>query len=143
MPSWILVADAGRARLFSATGRHAPLEEVDGFVNPEARVPARALERDRPMLTQQSATGGSTALGSRSDTAEQAARTFAGEICSYLDRGRNEGAYDDLVVIAPPKFLGYLRSAVKPRVNRMVSRSIAKDLTQAAPDAIRDAFRDW
>ena len=41
--TWILVADAARARVFEATGRSEPWQEVACFANPDGRAPGRHI----------------------------------------------------------------------------------------------------
>src|SRR5689334_18089456 len=46
-PTWILVADSARARLFEADGAGA-LNELACYANPEGRAGTRGLTTDRP-----------------------------------------------------------------------------------------------
>ena len=46
--------------------------------------------------------------------ADLAADGFAREVCQYLETARTRGAYDRLIVVAPPDFLGRLRKAITP-----------------------------
>lgn len=53
-------------------------------------------------------------------------RTFAKEVGRYLDRARNEHRYDQLVLVAPPKFLGALRKELHKDLSWFNAREIEK-----------------
>ena len=56
-------------------------------------------------------------------------RTFAKEVGRYLDKARTEHRYDQLVLVAPPKFLGALRKELHKEVEKLVSEELPKDLS--------------
>ena len=47
----------------------------------------------------------------------------------YLDKARNEHRYDELVLVAPPKFLGMLRKELGKEVEKLVADEVPKDLS--------------
>ena len=54
----------------------------------------------------------------------------AREVARLLDEERKKLAFDELVVIAPPKALGRLREAIPRELRKMVTREVDKDLTK-------------
>src|SRR5688572_9275998 len=48
---------------------------------------------------------------------------------ALLDRARNEHRYDQLVLVAPPKFLGALRKELHKEVEKLVTDELPKDLS--------------
>lgn len=60
---------------------------------------------------------------------EHATDLFAKRVGEYLERARHQGRYDELVVVAPPKFLGTLRGELGSEVEKRVVEELAKDLS--------------
>ena len=46
-------------------------------------------------------------------------------------------AFDQLTLVAEPKFLGMLRSTLSHEVSKMVARSLSRNYTQSTPEQIR------
>jgi protein required for attachment to host cells len=56
-------------------------------------------------------------------------RTFAKEIGRYLEQARTQHRYDELVIVAPPKFLGAVRKELGKEVEKLVVDELPKDLS--------------
>jgi len=54
---------------------------------------------------------------------------FAHSVAKVLDDGRQKKLYDRLVLVAPPKTLGYLRDELSKPTRDTVHGELAKDLT--------------
>jgi len=75
---WVVVADASRARIFEAAELPEPLREIEDLVQPEGRMPERALQSDRPgALVRECGWGPSCDV-----TAQRAARLQPSEVCA-------------------------------------------------------------
>ncbi len=66
----------------------------------------------------------------RTDPREQMKRGYLEMLADQLDEKLQAGAFDRLVVVAPPQALGMLRGAFSDRVKGAVSGELAKDLTK-------------
>jgi protein required for attachment to host cells len=139
-PTWILVADNARARLFSLDAGKRRLEEIEAFVNVEGRMQARMMERDRPPRTHDRFGEGRHAIEPHASSRDKACARFAGVLRSALERGRVDHRYDRLVLIAPPRFLGTLNAALDKQLDACVALRIAKDLTHSNAIAIGAAL---
>jgi protein required for attachment to host cells len=129
MASWVVVADATRARIFEVQ-RRRHLELLLELSHPAGRAHGRALETDRPGRVQQRATGSiRSAIEPQTEVHQVELARFAREIGQALRAGLDRAAYDQLVLIAPPHFLGVLRSQLDGQVARRVTTSVDKDLT--------------
>ena len=138
--AWILVADSARARIFSVDGATAPLNPIEQLVHPESRLHDRDIKSDRPGRAFDSEGKGRHANETSVSPKAQEAIRFAGEVAAYLNRGRVEGKYQHLVVVADPRFLGTLRSSFAPEVKKLVSLEVDKDLSKASEPEIRKAL---
>ena len=135
--TWILVADSARARLFSLGDGAARLEEVGDFINAAARTPGHELESAPPARVHDRFGEGRHAIDARTPPKDKVAARFAGELKSELERGHAEQRYDELVLIAPPRFLGMLNAALGEHLHGSVVLKIAKNLTRKNAETIR------
>lgn len=128
-PTWILVADGVRARLFSPSPDGQALVELEDFTHPEGRAPGRHAMRDRPPRTMESVGPLRHGIEPRTTEAEKSADRFAHELNAVLERGRVDHRYERLVVAAPPDFLGTLMGVLDHHVRDCVVGRVDKDLT--------------
>lgn len=142
--TWIVVADSSRARLFQSATGSRQISEIEDLVNPAAR------EMNRDLVTDaqgRRSGGGATSAptrsaGAHSDPLEHEAELFAKRVTEAIEAGRTGSRYDDLCLIAAPKFLGLLRANLGKDARRLVSREIDKDLSQKSGPEILDYVRD-
>jgi protein required for attachment to host cells len=135
---WLLVADEGRARLFSADTPLGPLQELHDVIDPEGRVRDQDLVTDRPGRTFDSAGEGRHAMEPSTDPTETEAVRFAGRLAATLDAARVRDRFEHLGLVAAPAFLGHLRKGLSPETARHVVLEVDKDLTRFDPEAIRE-----
>jgi protein required for attachment to host cells len=101
-------------------------------------LPGREIMSDRPGRTFDSVGAGRHAKEPRTDAREIEKRSFAHELAAMLDDGLKQGKFDRLVLVAPPRELGFLRAELSPAVRKRVSAELNKDLTGVAPSEILD-----
>jgi len=136
--TWIIAADASRARILQVMDRDGRLAEVEDFVNPEGRAHDRDLLADghprfdghggnaRPGSNP---TGGPASDRQEMKATEHATELFVKRVSDYLDKARNAHRYDRLHLVAPPKFLGQLRKELGKEVQKLVTDELPKDLS--------------
>ncbi len=151
---WILVADEGIARVLASRGDSAPLEEVEKITDAGARADNADLRRDaygrRAQATVQGDAGHPGAHPGRmatvtssagEDEIHQEAQLFARRVAKLLEEARNRQRFDELVVIAPPRFLGLLRKALPQSVCSVVTRELDKDYRQLSNKTCSSGWR--
>jgi len=130
--TWIIVADGARAQVFINSGPGSGLESA----LPQALVadnrPSGDIGSDRPGRSFDSAGQGRHSMQPSSDPHQYAQAEFARDIAKLLEEKRGQKAYDQIIIIAAPKMLGELRSALDPSTSRLVVGEIDKDLTKLA-----------
>jgi protein required for attachment to host cells len=126
--TWILVADSAKARLF-AMEKDRSLTELKDFLNPDGR--GREPIQDRPPRTHDRFGDARHAIEPHTSAEEKSDQVFARELEAALERGRVDHRYHDLVLIAPPHFLGALKAALGEHVRTSVVAELSKDLTNA------------
>lgn len=135
-PTWILVADSARARLFKVDRPRGPLAETATYVNPADRLREQDLETDAPGRGAGNG-GGRFPMGGEGGTKRHYADLFAKELAGVLHKGRVAGEFARLYVMAAPNFLGSLRGVLDPMTSGCVVASFAKDVVREKADAIR------
>jgi protein required for attachment to host cells len=139
---WLLVADAGRAVIYSADTPRGPLHEVRDFIDPESRLPEQELARDRPGRSFDSFGEGRHAMAPHTSPAEVAADRFAQLLADAVETARQRGRFEHLGLVAPPQFLGRLRQALSAPAARQVVLELDKDLTRDDAESLRAHLPD-
>ena len=127
--TWVLVADGARARILESNGSGGGLSSALNFDFAMSHAPSRDFGSDKPGRGQ--GAGGMTqhAKLPRVDWHTYEKHLFAKELAKALEEALRRSAFDDLVLVAPPKALGELRLALANDVMSRVKTEIGKDLT--------------
>jgi protein required for attachment to host cells len=136
--TWILVAESSRAKLYAADGNLAPLSELEDLVHPAGRMHEGDLVSDRPGNDGGSLGQGRHIMEDKVSAREHEKIEFARQLAERLDVGCNDGAFERLVLIAPPEFLGVLRDRLSKKVLDRVYKQIDKNLVQKPAEVVRE-----
>jgi protein required for attachment to host cells len=126
--TWVVVADASRARIFQADTPAGALTEIETLAHPESRLHEGDLVSDRSGQDLDPNTGGHN-MGRGKEWKQEEIGHFAKEVCLHLEQGHSKGSYAKLYLMAAPAFLGELRQHLAKPVHSLVAGEIAKDLT--------------
>jgi len=129
--TWIVLAESARARIFTLTEPGAKLRERTALSHPESRMHDRELTSDLPGRAFDSHGQGRHGMEQRHDPKEHEARTFAADVAREIERVRRDEPFDGLALVAPPKFLGLLRSELDEGVQELVVAEIGKNLVES------------
>ena len=129
-PTWILVADGTRARLFEQErpddGR---LVQLQSWANPALRLRAESLAL-RNMGRASKGHTGTVSFEPRTSLKEREHDRFAHELAQHLADGVRGGHCEALVLIASNSMLGSIRHALPAQAGKRVRWSAAVDLTR-------------
>jgi protein required for attachment to host cells len=134
---WIVVAESSRARIFTMEGALAPLRELEDLSHPEARLPGRELKSDRSARVFRGRGQENHPGEPNVEPKQQEAIQFARQISERLEQARTKGELEELVLIAPPAFLGLLRQNLSAATEKHLAKSIDKNLVQMSEREIR------
>ncbi len=135
--TWIVVAESARARIFSQHKPRGPVEELQDLVHPASALHSRELTSDRQGRTfDRSRQGARHAMEPNKGPQEVEAEVFAREIAALLEAARRRGGLDNVVLIAPPQFLGLLTGCLDEQTQKLISRRIHKNLVRHSVDDI-------
>jgi protein required for attachment to host cells len=146
--TWIVSANAGRARVFSQSGAAAGLEEVEDMINSGARL--RTVETESDKIGPTSATksmhntGGplpNKAYEPHQTPVEHATELFAKTVAAFLLKGQQQGQFKQLCLVASPQFLGILRQQLDANLTSAIGMELNKDYTQASPAELQEHIR--
>ncbi|WP_444889396.1 host attachment protein [Microbulbifer sp. DLAB2-AA] len=141
--AWVLVANQSQARIFEAQKRAGNLHEIEALLHPESRLSGRDLESDAPGRTFDSRGKGRHTMGNFSDLRHRNGEKFAREIAHTLERGRQEGRYEKLYIVAEPYMVGNLRDALKTPTRATIAGETGKNLVESQPEEIRAQLPIW
>jgi protein required for attachment to host cells len=159
--TWIIAANAGRARFFSEADSAEPLQELEDMVNSAVQLRTQDTETDRLGVTAAGNSGhnigGTQGVGFSHNgkvgapnkqyeppqtPAEHAAEKFAKDISQYLMDAHRDGRFKQLVVAASPEFLGTLRLNLDPQVKSLIKFEVNKDYTHSNAQQLREQLRE-
>ena len=136
--TWVVVADSSRARFFTLAGKSEPMQELEGMTHAESRMRNQDEVSDKQGGLAGGHGEGGHAFEAPTDIKHHEAEIFAKQIADKLEHGRVNHAYNKLILVAPPAFLGALRQAMNDHVVNLVSKSLDKNLVAENETVIRE-----
>ncbi len=135
------MADAAHVRFFRLDNGNKLISAADGELV-DGIQPKREIANDRPGRTFDRSGCGRHAMEPHSNPKRVARSGLAHEIALVLDAEREKGAYDRLIVVAPPQFLGDLRAAMPKAVKELIAAEVNKDLSKLSPHQLSAQLSD-
>jgi protein required for attachment to host cells len=128
---WIVVADANRARIFSAPTssliRNEHCEHNLNLVQELGHHDSHKKMHD--VISDKAGSNNYGTFVGSSDPKEADAANFAQNIAEYLEKNRNQHKYAEIVIVSPPHFMGLLKKHFSNAVEKLVTTYIDKDYT--------------
>jgi protein required for attachment to host cells len=144
MITWILVANATHAFVFSSEKREQDWTLVKTFEHPEGRELSSELDdTSQPgRMLKSKGTGVRSAAEPRTTPKEAEAEHYAKLLASYLDHATAKGEFQELVIVAPPHFLGVLHGTLGQQTAKHLKKTIHKDFAVFEGAEIRKRLLD-
>jgi protein required for attachment to host cells len=120
----VLVAHDSGARLFDQRGPGKGLLELSNVVFEDGRRSNTDINADR---------AGRGGFEPCEDAHKHAVHHFARTLVDDLTHAHHRGEFQQLIIVAPPRFLGLLRESLGPKLKRTLIGTLAKDLPRASP----------
>ena len=134
MQTYIVVADASRARLFTRDGER--LVEQEDLQHPEGRLHEGDLVTDRGADVHESTATTARSTHETAKAKKHETEMFARRVADLLYQKRVENRLETLILVAPPHFLGLLRGKLDNSTNRLVSHTLSKDFAHSRAEEI-------
>ncbi len=126
---WVVVSDAARARLFSRSADQS-LTLVDTLKHSESEAHEGDLRTGGKGAVHDSGGSGQHQADPQTTTSEKHADIFAKQVTERLKAELNNDAFQRLVIVADPSFLGRLRDHMDNPLQDTVHKTIDKNWAQ-------------
>ena len=143
--TWILIANAERARCFERHAADHSLTELIDFVHPQASLEGQAGGGD---LTGAAGKGhgrtghAGTQFEPHTEAHAKERASFARQLADYLNKGVEEHRCNALVLIASSPMLGEIRPCLSSAADKAVTRCITSDLTRYQGPELKQRIDD-
>lgn len=135
--TWVLVAESSRAKIFEAGGPRDPLVEREVLAHPAARQHEQNITSDLPGRAQDTTGGQRHRLEEPTSPKQHEVQMFSRELARRLEEAFADKAFQQLVLVAPPAFLGLLREHLSTSLCEHVVAEVAKNLVRRDAAEIR------
>lgn len=126
---WVVLANEACVIFYDRSTRRGPLKEMFRLDNEVARKKTDDLISDHGGRSFDShGQGRHTMVNEKSGPKEQSSLRFAKDIAERITRAKHDGSCPEFALIAAPRFLGTLRSALATAGNAVPFITIDKDL---------------
>ena len=136
----IVVADESSANFYDTWKPTAPLADAGSLANPVAGLADRELESDRPGRGAGGMASRRHGVTGERSSRRHATELFAKNVAHAIDAQRARHEFDRLVLVAGPRMLGMLRSALPVACRSMIAAEVGKDLAHHGSDDIMQAI---
>jgi protein required for attachment to host cells len=125
---WIVVSDGRKALLLENEGDAVFPKLKTREVHEHQDAPNRLLNRDRPGRVQQSVANFRSSV-EQTDRHDEAEDEFLLNLAERLAELVSSHPHKGLIVVAPPRALGVMRTAYTPALRSVIRAEIGRDLT--------------
>jgi protein required for attachment to host cells len=154
--TWALIADGARARILENNGpaygddlnqvqgqgvAHHDWRPIDGLVFEGDNSATRDLVTDRQGRSFSSMGSRRSAIEAKTDPHRDQKTKFANHLAEILAERLEAGAYQRLIIAAPPATLGDLRKAISDKVRATIVAEFPNDLTKVPNHEIDDHLK--
>lgn len=133
----VVVANSSKARVLLAEDARSPLIEKGDYVHLQSRLREQDLVSDGSGSAADSGGFGKHSMGHEQAARQQQAKLFAQEISTEIDKLRRKTDLRRIYLIAPPKFLGLLRTSISKQCMELIQDEVNKELVTHSIEDIR------
>ena len=140
--TWVVVADGARARIFVNAGPGTGLVPALDHDLAGPRLSSHEIGSDRPGVSFSPAGPGRHPMAPSTDPHEHAEHEFIKQVAKAINDGFNAHAFEQLILVAPPKALGRLRAEISSSVEKLIKSELHKDLTHLSVHHLGEHLQD-
>jgi len=133
----VVVADRGRARLFSIKHDEEQLDELADLVNPSLRVHAGDLAHERQGRSMNRSRSSRTALGDSHFFKQESGKRFARQLADAVVSVCRAHPFERIFLLTEPEFLGLLRPCFAADKLGIPVLEVHKNITHRSAATIR------
>lgn len=137
--TWIVIADGMHARILrqDAPGGNLVPALAEEMIDPAVHGFARDLKSDHPGRAFDTGSGARHAMEPRHDPHVQQKQRFAKQVAELINAAAGRNEFGKLILVAPPKTLGELRTDLDERARKRVSGELDRDLIRTPMAELR------
>jgi protein required for attachment to host cells len=139
---WIAIVDGEHARFVQPDDNNA-LRSVQATDSATAHLRSHELGADRPGRSFESAASAHHAVGERHDLHALEKQKFVRLIAGQLNAAAERGAFDELLLVAPPHALRDLRDGLDAAAQAKLVGTLDKDLVKTPDHELWPHVREW
>lgn len=140
-PTYIVACNGAEARIFLSTRRFGAWRQLESLANPGATAREQDRNSDRPGRVFDSFGKGRHAMSQEETVRDHELQTFAGEIAHLLAKAHSAGQFRQLVLIAEPSILGFVRHKLSPPLKRALCFEVPKNPADFDVDRLQSLFK--
>lgn len=131
---WLMLADAAHAKIFAFHGHFSDLTLLDDGQFEHINVRSQDLVTNKRGRVSNGTGDAKSAIERQTDPHEHEKEVFAKSLMQHLHQHLDE--FSSLVIVAPPKMLGYLRSNISKGLNKKIVAEVPKDLLNNSTEEV-------
>lgn len=128
--TWVVVAESSRAKIFELNKKNTPMKELQDLVHPASQLHEQKTTSDLPGNSRVSYGHGSHKMSTQNSVKQHESAVFAKTISQYIEKARNKGQFQKLILMSPPAFLGQLRKQLSGETFKRIVSEIDKNLVK-------------
>lgn len=140
-PTYIVACSGAEARIFLTERRFGEWSQIESLENPEATLREQDRNTDRPGRVFDSFGKGRHAMAQEETGREHELQNFANEIAQYLSKAHSAGQFRQLVLIAEPTVLGFVRRKLSSPLKRALSFEVPKNPADFGVERLQSLFK--
>ena len=139
-PTCIVACSAADARFWRSNSRFGSWDLITEMHNPVAAQHEKSFASDRPGRAFDIVGSGRHSMSQTESGQDHELLEFARQVSSFLNRSIANNDFSHIVILAAPKFLGRLRTALSDTALKAVVLAEAKNLSNLDDDEIKKYF---
>ena len=140
-PTYIVACSGAEARIFLTQRRFGGWDHIENLENPEAALREQDRNTDRPGRVFDSFGKGRHAMAQEETGRDHELQNFAGDIAQYLSKAHAAGQFRQLVLIAEPTVLGFVRRKLSAPLKRALSFEVPKNPADFGVERLQSLFK--
>lgn len=140
-PTYIVACSGAEARIFLSERRFGNWSQLELMENPGATFRDQDRNTDRPGRTFDSFGKGRHAMAQEVNVRDHELQGFAGDISQYLSKAHTAGQFRQLVLVAEPTILGFIRRKLSPPLKRALSFEVPKNPADFDVERLQSLFK--
>jgi protein required for attachment to host cells len=140
-PTYIVACSGAEARIFLSERRFGNWAQLEVMQNPGATLREQDRNTDRPGRGFDSAGKGRHTMGQEESVRDRELQNFANEITQYLSKAHAAGQFRQLVLVADPTVLGFVRRKLSAPLKRALSFEVPKNPADFDVERLKSLFK--